>query len=224
MKLLLMKYLLLIFITTLVMSYTKEKDTIAEMNADDYTIEWVKFDYDSIKGSDKNYELIELFIPKDKSKDTLFNQAKFYINGKLIDNSSKYYDIEVTATPKKHTYLAKIKMYSRYSNLVTDKNNRRIVDVFFLNYYKDSLWFEIKHFKNVDNFEIEFTNFHNDRFTGRITEYVDRDTIISNEKMIIGGISKMILTNKKTTSTSFIENDSLLQSQKISLKEMSEIN
>ena len=107
---------------------------------------------------------------------------------------------------------------------MTDKNNRRIVDVFFLNYYKDSLWFEIKHFKNVDNFEIEFTNFHNDRFTGRITEYVDRDTIISNEKMIIGGISKMILTNKKTTSTSFIENDSLLQSQKISLKEMSEIN
>jgi len=96
-----MKYLLLFFMTTLVMSCTKEKDTIAEMNADDYTIEWVKFDYDSIKGSDKNYELIELFIPKDKSKDTLFNQAKFYINGKLIDNSSKYYDIEVTATPKK---------------------------------------------------------------------------------------------------------------------------
>ena len=219
-----MKYLLLIFITTLVMSCTKEKDTIAEKNADDYTIEWVKFDYDSIKGSDKNYELIELFIPKDKSKDTLYNQTQWYVNGILSKKHSQYYDIDVEATDKKHTYLAKIKMYSRYSNLVTDKNNRRIVDVFFLNYYKDSLWFEIKHFKNVDNFEIEFTNFHNDRFTGRITEYVDRDTIISNEKMIIGGISKMILTNKKTISTSFIENDSLLQSQKISLKEMSEIN
>jgi len=219
-----MKHFLLVFSVVFLISCTKEKDTIAERHSDDYRIEWVKFDYDSIKGSDKNYELIELFIPKDKSKDTLFNQAKFYINGKLIDDSSKYYDIEVTATSKKHTYLAKIKMYSRYSNLVTNKNNRRIVDVFFLNYYKDSLWFEIKHFKNVDKFEIEFTNFHNDRFTGRITEYVDRDTIINNEKMVIGGISKMILTNKKTTSTSFIENDSLLQSQKISLKEMSEIN
>ena len=219
-----MKHFLLLFLSVCLISCTKEKDTIAEMNGDDYTIEWVKFDYDSIKGSNKNYELIELFIPKDKSKDTLFNQAKFYINGKLINNSSKYYDIEVTATPKRHTYLAKIKMYSKYSNLGTDKNNRRIVDVFFLNYYKDSLWFEIKHFKSVDNFEIEFTNFHNDRFTGRITEYVDSDTIINNEKMVIGRISKMILTNKKTTSSSFIENYSILQSQKISLKEMSEIN
>lgn len=219
-----MKYIPLIFLFTLLISCTKEKDTIAEKNADDYTIEWVKFDYDSIKGSDKNYELIELFIPKDKSKDTLRNQIKLYNNGKLDKAHSQYYDLKVEATEKKHTYLAKIKMYSRYSNLVTDKNNRRIVDVFFLNYYKDSLWFEIKHFENVDNFEIEFTNFHNDRFTGRITEYVDRDTIIDNERKVIGGISKMILTNKKTISSSFIEKDSILQNQKISLKEMSEIN
>ena len=80
------------------------------MNADDYTIEWAKIDYDSIKGSDKNYELIELFIPIDKSKDTLYNQTQWYVNGSLSKKHSHYYDIDVEATDNKHTYLAKIKI------------------------------------------------------------------------------------------------------------------
>src|SRR5690606_7492261 len=98
---LLMKHFLVVFLVVFLISCTKEKDTIAEMNADDYTIEWMKIDYDSIKGSDKNYELIELFIPKDKNKDTLFDQIKFYSNGKLNIKYSKYYDLEVSATEKK---------------------------------------------------------------------------------------------------------------------------
>ena len=216
MKLFLMKYLLLIFMTTLVMSCTKEKDTIAEMNADDYTVEWSKIDYDSIKGSDKNYELIELFIPKDKSKDTLRNQVKFYSDGKLNEAYSQYYDLEVEATDKKHTYLAKIKLHSEYSNLPI---RGRYADFFFHNFYKDSTSLETKNFDNVDEFEIEFINFHNDRFAGVVTEYFVRDTIINNmnDKVNMRTI-ETVITNKKNMAGLFIENGSFFNERKISLK------
>ena len=220
MKLFLMKYLLLIFMTTLVMSCTKEKGTIAEMNADDYRIQWIGINHDSIEGLNKNYELIELFIPKDKNKDTLYNQTKLYVNGSLSKKHSQYYDIEVTATPKRHTYLAKIKVYSEYSKLMTDQHNERKISILYMNYYKDSLWFQIKDFEDTDVFEIEFENHHNDRFTGRITEGVYRDTIVNNKKMLNARITKMILTNKEMTSSSFIEKDSILERQKFSAKEL----
>ncbi|SEH54638.1 hypothetical protein SAMN02927937_00124 [Paenimyroides aquimaris] len=215
-----MKHFLLVFLVVFLISCTKEKDTIAEKFSDEYTIEWVKFDYDSIKGRDKNYQLLELLIPKDKTKDTLFNQTKVYVDDKLSKKYSRYYDLEVSATEKKHVYKAKIKMYSEYSKLKTDESNERKVSIFYLNYYKDSLDFKIKDFEDTDEFEIEFENHHNDRFTGRITEGVYRDTIINNERMINARITKIAVTNKTTTSNFFIVNDSIFDQQKFSLKGM----
>ena len=215
-----MKHFLVVFLVVFLISCTKEKDTIAEMNADDYRIQWIGISHDSIEGLNKNYELIELFIPKDKSKDTLYNQTKLYVNGSLSQKHSQYYDIEVTATPKKHTYLAKIKVYSEYSKLMTDQHNERKISIFYMNYYKDSLWFQIKDFEDTDVFEIEFENHHNNRFTGRLTEGVYRDTIVNNERRINARITKITLTNKTTTSSFFIENDSILESQKFSAKEL----
>lgn len=211
-----MKYIPLIFLFTLLISCTKEKDTIAEKNADDYTIEWVKFDYDSIKGSDKNYELIELFIPKDKSKDTLRNQIKLYNNGKLDKAHSQYYDLKVEATEKKHLYKAKIKVYSEYSDISI---RGRSADFFFLNFYKDSTSIGTKSFDNTDEFEIEFINFHNDRFVAIVTEFFLRDTIIDNmnDKVNMRTI-ETVLTNKENMPGIFIENSSFSNERKISLK------
>lgn len=199
------------------MSCTKEKDTIAEMNADDYTIEWMKIDYDSIKGLDRNYELIELFIPKDKSKDTLRNQVKFYYDGKLSEAYSQYYDLKVEPTENQHLYKAKIKVHSEYSNLSI---RGRYADFFFLNFYKDSTSIGTKNFENVDEFEIEFINFHNDRFEGVVTEYFIRDTIINNlnDKVNMRTI-QTVLTNKENMAGLFIENGPFFKERKISLKD-----
>lgn len=210
MKLFLMKYLLLIFMTTLIMSCTKEKDTIAEMNADDYRIQWIGISYDSIEGMRENYELIELYISK--TNDTIFNQFKIYEKGNL-KNESEYYNLEVFATNKKHTYKAVVKMHSEYSKLKSNDYNRS-VDLSFLNYYQDSISCSIKKFGDENKFEIEFVNYHNDRFTGRITEYIEED-ILGEEDMINITISKMALTNKKNTSAFFIEEDSIFTSKKL---------
>lgn len=217
-----MKYFVSLLITILFFtSCKKEEISIAEKHSDDYTIEWIEINLDSVEGLNNNdYQLLELLIPKDKSKDTLFNQTKFYLDGRLSKKYSKYYDLEVVATEKKHIYKAKIKMYSEYSKLKTDESNKRKISIFYLNYYKDSLWFKIKDFEDTDEFEIEFENHHNDRFTGRITEGVYRDTIFNNEKMVNARITKIAVTNKTTTSKFFIVNDSIFDQQKFSLKGM----
>src|SRR5690606_4592253 len=128
-------------------------------------------------------------IPKDKNKDTLLNQSKFYVNGKL-SKSSMYYDLEVSATDKKHFYKAFIQFHSEYSNLQTS-GYKRDIEVSFLNYYQDSISSDVKYFRDEDIFEVGFINYHNDRFTGHITEYVDKDTIIDNNKNIIARIGKI---------------------------------
>ncbi len=199
------------------MSCTKEKDTIAEMNADDYSVEWVKFDYDSIRGLNRNYELVEIFIPKDRNKDTLKNQIRFYSDGQLDNRYSQYYELIVESTEKKHTYLAKIKLNSEYSNLPI---RGQYADFFFLNFYKDSTSIGTKNFENADEFEIEFINFHNDRFEGVVTEYFIRDTIISNlnDKVNMRTI-ETVLTNKENMAGLFIENGSFFNERKISLKD-----
>ncbi len=216
-----MKHLIVPFLILYTFTSCKEeKVSIAELYSDDYAIKWIKLDYDSIEGMDKNYQLLELLIPKDKNKDTLFNQTQVYINGELSKKWSQYHDLEVFETNKKHIYKAVIKMYSEYSQLKTDEFNERKVSVFFLNYYKDSLDFKIKDFEDTDEFEIEFVNYHNDRFTGRIMKGVYRDTIFDNdEKMIKGQITKIALSNKENTKGFFIDNDSILSRQKFSLKE-----
>lgn|SRR5690606_25575149 len=220
-----MKYFVSLLITILFFTSCKKEDiSIAEKHSDDYTIEWIEINLDSVEGLNKNdYQLLELLIPKDKSKDTLFNQTKFYLDGRLTKKYSKYYDLEVSATEKKHVYKAKIKMYSEYSKLKTDESNERKVSIFYLNYYKDSLDFKIKDFKDTDEFEIEFENHHNDRFTGRITEVVYRDTIFNNEEMVNARITKIAVTNKTTTPGFFIVNDSIFDRQKFSLKELYKI-
>ena|SRR5690554_2710336 len=217
-----MKYFVSLLITILFFtSCKKEEISIAEKHSDDYTIEWIGINLDSVEGINNNdYQLLELLIPKDKIKDTLFNQTQVYINGELSRKYSQYYDLEVSATEKKHIYKAKIKMYSEYSKLKTDESNERKVSIFYLNYYKDSLDFKIKDFEDTDEFEIEFENHHNDRFTGRITEGVYRDTIFNNEKMINARITKIAVTNKTTTSSFFIVNDSIFDQQKFSLEGM----
>src|SRR5690606_41827413 len=102
--------------------------------------------------NNNDYQLLELLIPKDKSKDTLFNQTKFYLDGRLTKKYSKYYDLEVSATEKKHVYKAKIKMYSEYSKLKTDESNDRKVSILYLNYYKICLYFIIKDFIDTVEF------------------------------------------------------------------------
>ena len=184
-----MKNVLLLFLSACLIACTKEKDTIAERYSDDYRTQWVGHIYDSVEGVRENYELLELLIPKDKNKDTLLNQSKFYVNGKL-SKSSMYYDLEVSATDKKHFYKAFIQFHSEYSNLQTS-GYKRDIEVSFLNYYQDSISSDVKYFRDEDIFEVGFINYHNDRFTGHITEYVDKDTIIDNNKNIIARIGKI---------------------------------
>ena len=211
-----MKYFVSLLITILFFTSCKKEDiSIAEKHSDDYTIEWIEINLDSVQRLNKNdYQLLELLIPKDKSKDTLFNQTKFYLDGRLTKKYSKYYDLEVSATEKKHVYKAKIKMYSEYSNLPV---RERYADFFFLNFYQDSTSVETKNFDNIDEFE--FINFHNDRFEGVVTEHFIRDTIINNlnDKVNMRTI-ETVITNKKNMAGLFIENGSFFNERKISLK------
>ncbi|TDS51094.1 hypothetical protein [Myroides indicus] len=123
-----MKHLIFLFLILLIFVSCKkeEKVPIAELHADDYKIQWIGVNYDSIEK-----EEIELLIPKDKSKDTIFNQLLLYRNGVLSKKNSQYYDLEVLKTEQEHTYRAVIKMYSEYSELKTDEFNERTVDIFF---------------------------------------------------------------------------------------------
>lgn|SRR5690554_102994 len=212
-----MKHLTLFFLILFIFtSCKKEEVSIAEKHSDDYRIQWIGHIYDSIEGIRKNYELLELLIPKDKNKDTLFNQSKSYINGELDEKYSIYYDLEVIATEKKHVYKAFIQFHSEYSNLQTNEYKRDI-EVSFLNYYRDSLAIETKNFDNTDSFEIEFVNYYNDRFTGRFIEYIEEDIKEEPDKVILH-ITKIVVTNKTTTSNFFIVNDSIFDQQKFSLE------
>lgn len=212
-----MKDFCFFFIIILLSSCNKDNPIVPEILIDEYRIQWIQIDMDTINGMEKNYQLVELLIPKDRSKDTLWNQIKVYNNGELNKKYSKFYDIEVEPTTREYIYLAKIKMYSEYSKLHVDNNNQRSVDISFLNYYQDSLWFEYKRFDNTDCFEFEFTNYHNDRFTGNISEYVYRDTVVNNETLVNARITKIALSNKAKFSGIFINNDSIFKRQKISL-------
>lgn len=213
-----MKYFVSLLITILFFTSCKKEDiSIAEKHSDDYTIEWIEINLDSVERLNNNdYQLLELLILKDKNKDTLKNQIRFYSDGQLDNRYSQYYDLIVESTDKKHIYLAKIKLHSEYSNLPV---RERYADFFFLNFYQDSTSVETKNFDNIDEFEIEFINFHNDRFEGVVTEHFIRDTIINNvnDKVNMRTI-ETVITNKKNMAGLFIENGSFFNERKISLK------
>lgn len=78
-----MKYFVSLLITILFFTSCKKEDiSIAEKHSDDYTIEWIEINLDSVERLNNNdYQLLELLILKDKNKDTLKNQIRFYSDG-----------------------------------------------------------------------------------------------------------------------------------------------
>ncbi|SFN48134.1 hypothetical protein [Salegentibacter flavus] len=152
-----------------------------------------------IKDEEKNQkQQMEVYISE--LGDTIYNQNKFFVNGKLDSTKSNFYELDLSAKTNGE-YKGKIKIHSGYIHNIESPITRRRLQLYLLN-REDSINTDFESI-NMNNIKFSYSS-SNDTLIGILLDMIEIDTVIDGENMVRLLESRYYLDNKSETLNTLI--------------------
>ena len=174
-----------------------DNENVGEIKSDliKYNRKWIQIK-DEEKSTEQN---LEIYISE--LGDTIYNQNKFFINGKLDSTNSTFYELDLSPADN-GKYEGKITIHSSNIHNIESPISRRRLQLYLLN-KEDSVNTD---FESINMNHIEFSySSSNDTLRGILIDKLEIDTIVDGENKVRLLDSRYYLDNKSETINTLIE-------------------
>ena len=149
-------------------------------------------------------EKVEVYITKEK--DTMFNQIKTLIDGRIDSTKSRFYEISLKKSKKPDTYNGIFKYYSDYDSKPKNVNKEKTLSLSIFQKSRDSSYYQTFESKASNEIEFELVNYESDQLVGIMSELRFIQFFDENGKDMLNAITtELAVDNKSKTHNIGIE-------------------
>lgn len=176
---------------------TMANENMVEIRSDliKYNRKWIQIK-DEGKDTEQN---LEIYISE--RGDTIYNQNKFFINGKLDSTTSEFYELNFSPAVN-GKYEGKITVHSSNIHKIKSPIKRRRLQLYLLN-KEDTVNTDFQS-TNMNHIEFSYLS-SNDTLRGILIDKLEIDTIVDGDNKVRLLESRFYLDNKSETINTLIE-------------------
>ena len=177
----------------------KEVESKKKVDNEKYDRFWITYQYPN-----DIQEKVEVYITKEK--DTMFNQIKTLIDGKIDSTKSRFYELNLEKTEKPDTYTGIFKYYSDYDSNPKNVNKEKTLSLSIFQKSRDSSYYQKFESKASNEIEFELVNYESDQLVGIMSELRFIQFFDENGKDMLNVITtELAVDNKSKTHNIGIE-------------------
>jgi len=177
----------------------KEVESEKKVDNEKYDRFWITYQYPN-----NIQEKVEVYITREK--DTMFNQIKTLIDGKIDSTKSRFYEINLDKSKKPDTYNGIFKYYSDYDSNPKNVDSEKTLSLSIFQKSRDSSYYQKFESKGSNKIEFELVNYESDQLVGIMSELRFIQFFDENGKDMLNAITtELAVDNKPKTHNIGIE-------------------